>query len=125
MVIACGLQAQFRAPQPERKTPRAVGVLETFKNGSRRLVPVTFFYERHYYDATFYRATPVPFTLYPETVYEVQQFGKAIGTFTVLSATQNSVQSSDEIATGWFGNGRYRAADATRWRRRRPQRRIV
>ena len=38
-------QAQYRAPQPERKTPRAMAVLETFKNGSRRLLPVTFFYE--------------------------------------------------------------------------------
>jgi hypothetical protein len=96
------IQAQYRAPQKERKTPRAVGVLETFKNGSRRLVPVTFFYERHFYDATFYHATPVPFTLYSETVYEVQQFGKPLGTFTVRSATQNSAM--------WFGNGRFKAA---------------
>lgn len=105
-VISPGSQAQFRAPQPERKTPRAVGVLETFQNGSRRLVPVTFYYERRYYDATLYRATPVPFTLYPETVYEVQHFGKALGTFTVLSATQNA---SENVAA-WFGNGRYKAA---------------
>ncbi len=110
VVISCGLQAQFRAPQPERQTPRAVGVLETFKNGLRRLVPVTFFYERHYYDATFYRASPVPFTLYSETVYEVQQYGKAIGTFTVLSATENPSRSADQLATAWFGNGRYKAA---------------
>lgn len=109
-VIACGLQAQFRVPQPERKTPRAVGVLETFENGSRRLAPVTFFYERHYYDATFYHATPVPFTLYSDTVYEVQQYGKAIGTFTVLSATANANRNAEQIATAWFGNGRYKAA---------------
>ena len=70
-----------------------MGVLETFKNGSRRLVPVTFFYERHYYDATFYHATPVPFTLYSETVYEVQQFGKSLGTFTVQSATRELTRS--------------------------------
>src|ERR1035437_4836653 len=60
MLLSLSLQAQFRAPQPERKTPRALGVLETFKNGSRRLMPVTFFYEKRYYDATFYHATPVP-----------------------------------------------------------------
>ncbi len=105
-VISSASLAQFRAPQPERKTPRAVGVLETFPNGSRRLVPVTFYYERRYYDATLYRATPVPFTLYPETVYEVQHFGKALGTFTVLSATQNANQD----VAAWFGNGRYKAA---------------
>jgi hypothetical protein len=102
VVFSFSIQAQFRVPQPERKTPRAVGVLETFKNGSRRLVPVTFFYEKRYYDATFYHATPVPFTLYSETVYEVQQLGKPLGTFTVQSATQNSA--------AWFGNGRFKAA---------------
>jgi hypothetical protein len=101
-VLAFSLQAQYRPPQAERKTPRAVGVLETYKNGSRRLIPVTFFYERHYYDATLYHATPVPFTLYSETVYEVEQYGKALGTFTVRSATRNQEE--------WFGNGRFKPA---------------
>jgi hypothetical protein len=100
VVLSISLWAQYRAPQAERKNPRAVGVLETFRNGSRRLVPVTFFYERRYYDATFYHATPVPFTLYSETVYEVQQFGKPLGIFTVQSATQNSAE--------WFGNGKFK-----------------
>ena len=100
------IQAQYRAPQPERKTPRAVGVVETFKNGSRRLVPVTFYYEKKFYDAALYHATPVPFTLYSETVYEVQQFGKPLGTFTLQSASR----SGDEASTAWFGNGRFKAA---------------
>jgi hypothetical protein len=101
-------RAQYRAPQPERKTLRAVGVLETFANGSRRLAPVTFFYERHYYDASFYHATPVPFTLAPETVYKVQQSGKAVGTFTVLSAVSTANLAAGQDVTQWFGNGRYR-----------------
>jgi len=102
----------------ERKTPRAVGVLETFKNGSRRLVPITFFYERRYYDATFYHATPVPFTLYSETVYEVQQFGKPLGTFTVQSATQNSAE--------WFGNGKFKLlADAATLAKKHAPRPVV
>ena len=76
--LATGAGGQvFRAPQPERTTARAVAVLETFANGTRRLEPVTLFYEHRYYDATFYHATPVPFVLYSQTVYEVQQFGKA------------------------------------------------
>jgi hypothetical protein len=102
LVLSSSLAAQLRVPQPERKTPRAIAVLETFKNGSRRLLPVTFFYERHYYDANFYHATPVPFTLYSETVYEVQQFGKPLGTFTVQSATESAAQ--------WYGNGRFKVA---------------
>jgi hypothetical protein len=93
-------QAQFRMAPPERKTPRAIGVLETFKNGTRRLVPVTFFYEKKYYDAGLYHATPVPFTLYSETVYEVQQAGKPLGTFTLHSASRHE--------TAWWGNGRFK-----------------
>ncbi len=104
-VFSFSIQAQYRAPQPERKTPRAVGVVETFKNGSRRLVPVTFYYEKKFYDAALYHATPVPFTLYSETVYEVQQFGKPLGTFTLQSASR----SGDETSTAWFGNGRFKA----------------
>jgi hypothetical protein len=103
VILSVSLQAQYRPPQAERKTPRAVAVLETYKNGTRRLVPVTFFYEKHYYDANFYHATPVPFTLYSETIYEVEQFGKPLGTFTVQSATQ---QNSAE----WFGNGKFKMA---------------
>ncbi len=108
VVMSLPLAAQFRAPVPERKTPRAIGVLETYKNGSRRLLPVTFFYEKHYYDAAAYHATPVPFTLYSETVYEVQQFGKPLGTFTVQSAT--TVQGGPQTTALWFGNGKFKLA---------------
>jgi hypothetical protein len=110
-------QGQYRAPQEERKTPRALGVLETYKNGTRRLVPVTFFYERHYYDANLYHATPVPLTLYSETLYEVQQYGKKLGNFTVLSATASGSPNAAE----WFGNGRFRlVADAATLAKKRP-----
>jgi len=118
VVILFPVQAQYRAPQPERKTPRAIAVLETFKNGSARLVPVTFFYGGHYYDATFYHATPVPFTLYSQTVYEVQRFGKPLGTFTVQSASRRAAE--------WFGNGRFKAApDEATLARRKAQRPVV
>ena len=119
VVLSLPLAAQYRVPQPERKTPRAVAVLETFKNGSRRLLPVTFFYETHFYDANFYHATPVPFTLYSETVYEVQQFGKPLGTFTVQSASENSAE--------WFGNGRFKVAPdaATLAKKRAPRAMVV
>jgi hypothetical protein len=112
MALGMGSFAQFRLAPPERKTPRAIGVLETFKNGTRRLLPVTFFYQRHYYDAGLYRAAPVPFTLYSETVYEVQQYGKPLGTFTIQSATAdtplNDIAQKD--TTAWFGNGKFKAA---------------
>lgn len=104
VALALGAQAQYLVPREERTTPRALAVMETYKNGSRRLIPVTFFFEKHYFDAALYHATPVPFTLYSETLYEVEQYGKPLGTFTVQSATLNPAQASGE----WFGNGRFR-----------------
>lgn|GEM_PF-1733189 len=99
------MQAQYRAPIPERKTARAISVLETHKNGSRWLVPVVFYYEGHFYDATLYHATPVPLSLYADTLYEVQQSGKPVATFTVQTASQvNDLE--------WYGNGRFKSLPA-------------
>jgi hypothetical protein len=118
VALSSALGAQWGAPLPERKTPRAVAVLEIDENGNRRLIPVTFFYERHYYDATFYRATPVPFTLSSQTVYEVQQFGKPLGTFTVQSATREQ--------SVWWGNGHFKTApDAATLARKKAVRPVV
>jgi hypothetical protein len=116
--VLSAAQAQFRAPQPERRTPRAIGVLETFKNGSRRLLPVTFYLGRHYYDATFYNATPVPFTLRAETVYEVEHLGQPLGTFTVQNASREQA--------AWWASGRFKAApDAATLARRKAPRPVV
>jgi hypothetical protein len=118
VVLSSALGAQWGAPLPERKTPRAVAVLEIDENGTRRLIPVSFFYERHYYDATFYRATPVPFTLSSQTVYEVQRFGKPLGTFTVQSATREQ--------SVWWGNGHFKTApDAATLARKKAARPVV
>jgi len=103
-LISCSALAQFRIAPPERKTPRAVSVLETYKNGARRLIPVTYYFEKKYFDAGLYHATPVPFTLYSETVYEVQQYGQPMGTFTVQSASQREMQGQ----LAWWGNGKFK-----------------
>ena len=64
---------------------------------------MTLYYERRYYDAGLYRAAPVPFTISPQTVYEVQHFGKPLGTFTVWNASR----SSEGV---WAGTGTFRTA---------------
>ena len=102
-LLTSALVAQWRAPRPERKTPRAVAVLESYAGGAQRLVPITLFYERRYYDAAYYRASPVPFTISPETVYEVERFGKPLGTFTVWNATRSAEGA-------WAGTGVFRGA---------------
>ena len=103
MTLLLPVAAQWRAPRPERTTARAIGVLETFSNGAQRLVPVALFYERRYFDAGLYRAAPVPFTISPQTVYEVQHFGQPMGTFTVWRA-------STSPEGFWVGAGVFRAS---------------
>jgi hypothetical protein len=100
-LLSSGISAQWRAPQPERTTARAIGVLESYPNGTRRLIPIALVYQRRYYDANFYRAAPVPLALDSETVYEVEHFGKPLGTFTVQSATRGA-------SDAWIGNGFFR-----------------
>ena len=78
-------------------------MLEIFPNGARRMVPVTLFYERRYYDAAYYRAAPVPFTLSSQTVYEVQRFGKPLGTFILWKASMAPEGF-------WVGAGVFRTA---------------
>jgi len=112
--------AQWRAPRPERTSARAIGVLELFPNGARRLVPVALFYERRYYDAGLYRAAPVPFTISPQTVYEVQRSGKPLGTFTVWKASTGPEGF-------WVGAGVFRTAPdpATLAKERKPPAPVV
>ena len=88
----------------QRKTkepvgPRAIGVLEWTSQGMR-LVPVSLMIDGKYYDATLYRANPVPMAVEQETVYEVQKAGDAIGDFTVTTPAQ--------LPNGaWIGQGNY------------------
>jgi hypothetical protein len=115
MALVAGISfsawSQPPLPQMERTTSRAVAVLETDASGAQRLIPITLFYERHYYDAALYRATPVPLTLVPQTVYEVQQAGKPVGLFTVLTARQSDGQ--------WVASGKYEAATESGVRKKR------
>ena len=95
----------FIAPAfAQRKTkepagPRAVAVLEWTAQGLR-LVPISLMIDGKYYDATLYRANPVPMSVEQETVYEVQKAGDAIGDFTITTPAQ--------LPNGaWIGQGNY------------------
>jgi hypothetical protein len=64
------------------------------------ILPVTLFYQGQYYDAALYKSLPTPMALYPETVYEVQRSGEAVGTITV--------EDGGRFDRGWQGEGRLR-----------------
>jgi hypothetical protein len=66
-------------------------------SGEAVVLPVTLFYQGVYYDASLYKATPVPMALEPDTFYEVQRSGGPLGEI----AVQNARRAGD----AWRGEG--------------------
>jgi len=86
------------------KGPRALGVLELGPKGKARLIPITILLDGQYYDATAYKASPVPIALWSGTVYEGFRSGVSQGLFTVTGALENP-QTKE-----WLGEGSWVAA---------------
>lgn len=97
--------AQYRKQQRRVSQLRALGLVEFGPNGKTRLVPITILVEGKFYDASIYRATPVPMALEPGTVYEGFRTGTPVGLFTV---------STPETLKGdWRAQGTWRVEGAT------------
>src|SRR5690242_8260395 len=101
VVIVCLLSltaatAQLARRRTVSKGPRAVGLVEVDKGGRAHLIPVVIMVDGKFYDASVYKADPVPMTLQPETVYEGTKAGLSQGLFTVRTGVQ---------APGWYGLG--------------------
>jgi hypothetical protein len=79
--------------------PRAVAVLEWTPKGLR-LLPISLMLDGKYFDATLYRANPVPMALDQGNVYEVQHAGDVIGDFTLMLAEQYPNGA-------WLGQGKW------------------
>jgi len=100
-----------RKPKSKRSTgPRALGLLQMGSNGKTSLVPVAILINGKFWDASAYKADPVPWALDSGTVYEAQQTGNSLGLFTVGGALhRNHLAPGPQppwIATGtWHPNG--------------------
>jgi hypothetical protein len=90
------------------KGPRALGLLELAPDGKARLIPITILIDGKYYDASAYKAAPVPMALWSETVYEAFRTGVSQGLFTVTGA----LQKKDANATEWLAEGTWQSADS-------------
>ncbi len=90
-------------PKKKVKGPRAVGVLQL--NGSKgTFIPVAILVEGKFYDASVYKADPVPMALESGTVYEVEQAGDSLGLFTINGALHSKSADSPHP---WMGSGSY------------------
>ncbi len=91
-------------PKKKVKGPRAVGVLQLTSKGKATLIPVAILVDGHFYDASVYKAEPVPMALESGTVYEAEQAGDSLGLFTVSGALHSKRQNAPHP---WLGAGSY------------------
>jgi hypothetical protein len=104
LVLAQAAPAQTAAAKKAIKGPRALGLVELSASGKAHLVPITILYDGEYYDASAYKAAPVPMALESGTVYEGFRTGVSEGLFTVTSALQGN--------NTWLGAGTWQSASA-------------
>jgi hypothetical protein len=88
------------------KGPRAVGILQFGTGGKSTLVPVAILVDGKFYDASVYKAEPVPMALEGGTVYEAEEAGESEGLFTINGALHSKFPGS---ASPWTGTGSYLA----------------
>lgn len=91
-----------KAPRKKDAGPRAVGVLQLAANGKASLVPIAILVDGKFWDATAYKADPVPMALESGTVYEAERAGSSLGLFTVNSALHSNAAN---VQTPWLGTG--------------------
>jgi len=96
-------------PKKKVKGPRAVGILQLSSGGKSTLVPVAILVDGKFYDASEYKADPVPMALERGTVYEAEQSGESLGLFTINGALHSKNPAS---ASQWIGAGSYLAQGA-------------
>jgi hypothetical protein len=102
------MPSERRASQKKDSGPRAVAVLRMATNGKASLVPIAILINNKFWDASAYKADPVPFALDSGTVYEGEQTGSSLGLFTVSNALHSNAASTQApwIGTGlWHPNG--------------------
>jgi hypothetical protein len=98
---------QEKPPEPKKKKikgPRAVALLQFTSGGKATLIPIAILVDGRFYDASEYKADPVPMALDSGTVYEAEQSGDSQGLFTVSGALHSKSQGS---AHPWVGAGSY------------------
>ena len=102
LLLACSVTsflAQVAKKRTTSKGPRAVALLQITDSGRARLLPVVIMIGNDFYDASAYKADPVPMALQSGTVYEAVKAGVSQGLFTVGGAAQ--------ARGNWFADGKW------------------
>ena len=96
-----------RLPTKKDTGPRAIGVLQVTAANKTSLVPIAIMINGKFWDATVYKADPVPMALESGTVYEVERDGRSVGLFTVGGALRSNAANAE---SRWLGTGSYLAS---------------
>ncbi len=104
MLVAKIGVAQATRREKTSPGPRALGLLQIPPKGKAHLIPIAILVDGQFFDASAYKAAPVPFALYSDTVYEGFRDGVSQGLFTVAGALHGSDNT-------WLGEGTWRTAD--------------
>ena len=102
------IPGERKPTQKKDAGPRAIAVVQMTANGKASLVPIAILINNKFWDASAYKADPVPMALDTGTVYEAEQSGSSLGLFTVNGALHSNAVNSQApwIATGlWHPNG--------------------
>jgi len=91
-----------KAPRKKDAEPRAVALLQLTSNGKASLLPVAILINGKFWDASAYKATPVPMALEVGTVYEAERSGSSQGLFTVSTALHSNAPNAQ---SPWIGTG--------------------
>lgn len=95
--------AAQRKPQ-RAKGPRAVALVQWIGSGPPRVIPIAILVDGRFYDASIYKASPVPMALEPGTVYEVEESGESVGMATLTEVKQTAQGA-------WFADARYQTRE--------------
>lgn len=99
------IPGERKTPRKKDAGPRAVAVLQLAPNGKSSLIPIAILISGKFWDATAYKADPIPMALDPGNVYEVEQTGSSLGLFTVNNALHSNAQNT---SAPWLGTGAWR-----------------
>jgi hypothetical protein len=91
-----------KVPRKKEAGPRALAIVQLTANGKASLIPITILVNGKFYDATAYKASPIPMALESGTVYEGERTGNSLGLFTVGSALHSN---SVTVQSPWLGTG--------------------
>jgi len=85
--------------------PRAVGVIQLGTKGKASFIPIAILINGKFWDASAYKADPVPMALDSGNVYEGERSGNSLGLFTIGSALHSN---NPNAAIPWLGTGVWR-----------------